>query len=154
MRIIKLGLISFVFLFAIVTLISLLFPSHIRISKAINLPNKHDSIFPLVKAEARWHPAYQDSASSNQIKRLHKTIIEQTDSTLVYTLQQPGKKNVISGWQIYGKPSSDSLTLQWYMDFQLSWYPWEKFSTLLYEHTYGTMMEKGLANLKKFLNNN
>jgi hypothetical protein len=37
------------------------------------------------------------------------------------------------------------------MDFRLSWYPWEKFSSLFYEKTYGTMMETGLLNFKKRL---
>jgi hypothetical protein len=37
------------------------------------------------------------------------------------------------------------------MDFRLSWYPWEKFSSLFYEKTYGAMMERGLNDLKKRL---
>jgi hypothetical protein len=37
------------------------------------------------------------------------------------------------------------------MDFQLAWYPWQKFSSLFYERTYGAMMERGLANFKKQL---
>ena len=151
MRIIKLGLISFIAIFIIILLISLLFPSQIRISRATNLPNKRDSIFSLLKNEKAWHPAYFDSASALKFKKLQKTSTQQTDSTLSYQLQQPGRKIVTNGWQLYGSSSSDSLTLQWYMDFKLSWYPWEKFSSLFYEKTYGTMMEKGLANLKKRL---
>lgn len=151
MRIIKLGLISFIAIFIIILLISLLFPSQIRISRATNLPNKRDSIFSLLKNEKAWHPAYFDSASALKFEKLQKTSTQQTDSTLSYQLQQPGRKIVTNGWQLYGSSSSDSLTLQWYMDFKLSWYPWEKFSSLFYEKTYGTMMEKGLANLKKRL---
>lgn len=151
MRVIKLGLISFVFIFIIVTLISLLIPSRIRISRATNLPNQRDSIFSLLKNEQLWHPAYRDSATSLQMSSLQKTITAQSDSTFVYTLQKQGRKPVTNGWQVYGKPSSDSLTLQWYMDFRLGWYPWEKFSSLFYERTYGAMMETGLANLKKLM---
>jgi hypothetical protein len=149
MRIIKLGLISFIVLFGIVTLISLLFPSHIRLSKATNLPNRRDSIFALLNNDASWHPAYTDT--SMKAARIQKKLLWQTDSTLVYQLQQGSKKAVTSGYELYGGPSSDSLTLQWYMDFQLSWYPWEKFSSLFYERTYGVMMEQGLLNLKKQL---
>jgi hypothetical protein len=151
MRIIKLGIISFVIIFGIITLISLLFPSHIRLSKATNVPNKRDSIFALLKNEKAWHPVYSDSASSVQMNQIQRTTVEQTDSTLIIQLQQPGRKPVINGWQIYGTPASDSLTIQWYMDFQLSWYPWEKFSSLFYERTYGAMMEQGLSNLKRVL---
>ncbi|HEV7332997.1 MAG TPA: hypothetical protein VGN63_18315 [Flavisolibacter sp.] len=149
MRIIKLGLISFCFLFLLITLISLLFPSQIRLSRATNLPNEKERIFSLLRKEETWHPAYQDSASSKAMAAMSRKTISQTDSTYVVQLQQEGRKPVVSGWQVYGTPQSDSLTLQWYMDFTLSWYPWEKFSSLFYERTYGTMMEKGLANLKE-----
>jgi len=151
MRIIKLGLISFVVIFGIITLISFLFPSLIRLSKAINLPNHRNNIFTLLKNESRWHPAYTDSASAISMSNMQRTMITETDSTLVMKLQQSGRKPVINCWQIYGTPTSDSLTLQWYMDFQLSWYPWEKFSSLFYERTYGAMMEQGLTNLRKQL---
>lgn len=149
MRIIKLGLISFVFIFIIVTLISLLIPSHIRISRATNLPNRRDSIFALLKAESAWHPAYLDSTASAEMKGLTKSLAEQNDSTLVYRLQQKGRVSVLSGWQVYGPPTADSATLQWRMDFDLGMWPWQKFSSLFFEHTYGAMMERGLANLKK-----
>lgn len=151
MRIIKLGLISIVAFFLLFTLISLMFPSQIRISRATNLPNQRDSIFTLLKNEPLWHPAYFDSTTRQQMQSLGKTLVEQTDSSLIYSLQQSGRKKMINAFKLYGTPSSDSLTLQWYMDFQLSWYPWEKFSSLFYEKTYGAMMETGLGNLKKRL---
>lgn len=149
MRIIKLGLLSFGFLFLLITLISLLFPSEIRLSRATNLPNNKPQIFSLLKNEEAWHPAYQDTASRKAITSMGRKTVSQTDSTFVIQLQQEGRKPVTSGWQVYGTPQSDSLTLQWYMDFTLSWYPWEKFSSLFYERTYGSMMEKGLANIKE-----
>ena len=151
MRIIKFGIISFVILFLLLTLISLLFPSHIRLSKATNLPNKRQAIFALLKNDTAWHPAYKDTATAKAFAGLQKRVVEQSDSTYVVQLQQPGRKPVISGWQLYGGLASDSLTLQWYMDFRLGWYPWQKFSSLFYERTYGAMMEKGLANLKEQL---
>lgn len=152
MRIIKLGLLSFGFLFVLIALISLLFPSHIRLSKATNLPNERQQIFALLKNDTAWHPAYRDTSTVKAFQALDKKIVEQTDSTLVEKLQQQGRKPVVSGWQLYGTPSSDSLTLQWYMDFELGWYPWQKFSSLFYERTYGDMMEKGLANIKQRFN--
>jgi hypothetical protein len=116
MRIIKLGLISFGFLFLLITLISLLFPSEIRLSRATNLPNNKPQIFSLLKKEETWHPAYQDSTSRKAITTMGRKTVSQTDSTFVIQLQQAGRKPVTSGWQVYGTPQSDSLTLQWYMD--------------------------------------
>ncbi|WP_121354428.1 SRPBCC family protein [Flavisolibacter nicotianae] len=151
MRIIKLGILSFVFLFVLMTLISLLIPSQIRLSKATNLPNNRQRIWAIVKTDTSWHPAYRDTATVKAFSVLQKTVVAQTDSTYVVQLLQPGRTPVTSGFQLYGKPESDSLTLQWYMDFRLGWYPWQKFSSLFYERTYGSMMEKGLANIKEQL---
>jgi hypothetical protein len=154
MRIIKLGIISFVVLFVIVTLISFLLPSHIRISKAINLPNKKDSILSLIANQdqwPRWHPAYANSTSAKEMAIIKKTYPEQTDSTYVIQLQLADRKPVVNGWQVFGSPTSDSLTLQWYMDFKLGWLPWQKFSSLFFEPTYGSLMQKGLTNIKMLL---
>lgn len=153
MRIIKLAFISFIAIFIIILLISFLFPSHIRISRATNLPNNRNAVFALLQNERSWHPAYADSAAAHKMTALEKMNKQQTDSTYSYQLQSPGKKAVTTGWQLYGLPTADSLTLQWYMDFQVRWYPWEKFGTLFYETTYGAMMERGLANFKKALRN-
>ena len=76
----------------------------------------------------------------------------QNDSEVVMRLQQTGKPGVINGWKIYEHLQVDSLTLQWYMDFHLKWYPWKKFGSLFYENTYGAMMEKGLENIKTLSN--
>lgn len=151
MRALKLGLLSFAFLFGLITLISLLIPSHIRLSKAINLPNRKEQIFSLLKNDSAWSPAYKDTAAAKTFAHLQKKLLEQTDTTYVMQWQQPGRQPVVSGFQLYGKPAADSLTLQWYMDFRLGWYPWQKFSSLFYENTYGVFMEKGLASLKQQL---
>jgi hypothetical protein len=148
MRIIKLGLISLFILFLLITLISLLIPSRIRLSKATNLPNRRAQIFALLQNDTGWHPAYSDTASAQFFASMNKQVIEQTDSTFVLRLQQEGRQPVTSGWQLYGTNATDSLTLQWYMDFRLGWYPWQKFSSMFYERTYGAMMEQGLINLK------
>ena len=151
MRALKLGLLSLFFLALLVTLISLLFPSHVRLSRATNVPNERQQIFALLQRDSLWHPAFLDTSSQKNFSALAKKTLVKTDSTYVVQLQQEGRKPVVSGWEIYGKPTADSLTLQWYMDFKFRWYPWEKFSSLFYEQTYGVMMEKGLANLKQHL---
>jgi hypothetical protein len=150
MRLIKLVILSFVFLFLVVTAISLLIPSHIRISKATNIGHTKDSIFALIKDEGRWsqwHPAFMND-TLHRMAAIQVRPVLQSDSEVVFQLQQPKKRPVINGWKIY-HTSADSLTLQWYMDFHLHWYPWEKFGSLFYENTYGVMMEQGLTNLKR-----
>lgn len=150
MRIIKLIILSFIVLFLVVTAISLLIPSHIRLSKATNIGPSKDSIFALIKEENRWpqwHPAFRND-SLRRAAGIQVKPVEQNDSELVFQVQQPGRRPVVNGWKVY-TTSPDSLTLQWYMDFHLKWYPWEKFGSLFYENTYGVMMEQGLSNLKQ-----
>ena len=62
-----------------------------------------------------------------------------------------GKKKIISGWKTISYPHTDSTTLQWYMDFHLRWYPWEKMASLLFEQSYGPKMEQGLNNIKNLV---
>lgn len=151
MRLIKLALLSIVFLFIVVTAISLLIPSHIRISKAVNIHAEKDSVMALVSDTANWklwHPAFIRSDSTPVFPAVHIVGRSQNDSETVLRLQQSGKPEVTNGWRIYNHPEVDSLTLQWYMDFHLKWYPWRKFASLFYENTYGVMMEQGLQNIR------
>jgi hypothetical protein len=149
LRFIKLALISFILLFLVATGVSLMIPSQVRISKATNIASSPDSILAPVKDQQRWaswHPAYMNADSFPVIH--FKTLVE-NDSVYELSMQQGEKTPVISGWHVYRHGGSDSLTLQWYMDFRLKWYPWQKFSSLFFESTYGAMMEKGLSNLKE-----
>ncbi len=151
MRIIKLAVISFVFLFLLITIISLFIPSHIRISKAINIKAEKDSLFALIADTGKWHlwhPAYQRTIINTVENKIKITPLIDSDSLIAMQLNLPEKKSFKSSWQVY-QLQDDSLTLRWFMDFNLNWYPWHKFSSLLYEDKYGTMMQNGLSNLKE-----
>ncbi len=152
MRLIKLALISIVILFAMATLFSLLIPSDIRISKAINVSATRDSVLQLVGNRDRWkewHPAYRPGDSTRNFARIKFNTITQNDSSVVMELSQGDKDPVINGWNVYEYEGVDSVTVQWYMDFHLEWYPWQKMGSLFYENTYGIMMQEGLDQLKK-----
>ena len=152
MRLIKLALISIVILFAMATLFSLQIPSDIRISKAINVSATRDSVLQLVGNRERWkewHPAFKPGDSTRNFARITFNTITQNDSSVVMELSQGDKDPVINGWNVYEYEGVDSVTVQWYMDFHLEWYPWQKMGSLFYENTYGIMMQEGLDQLKK-----
>ena len=149
-KLFRLAALSIVFLFVIATAISLMIPQHIRISRAINIFGTKDSIFSLIRDTGKWkewHPAFMPSDQQKRIPLTHVALSSSSDSSLVVKLWQDQKKPVVNGWQIY-HVSADSLTLQWYMDFQLKWYPWQKFGSLFFESTYGILMEQGLVNIR------
>ena len=154
MHVIRLGIISFFVFFGVVTAISLLVPSHIRLSKAINIAAPGDSILAMIKDTAQWHewhPGFQQLGlePTLQQNKLSLKKVAISDTLVSYSLQQPSKSSVINTWQLHEVAQADSITLQWFMDFKLKWYPWQKFSSLFYESTYGKLMEKGLNNIKK-----
>jgi hypothetical protein len=153
MRLLKLALLSFLVFFALITAMSLLVPAHVRISKAVNIADSANRIFFLINNKDQWrlwHPAFQMQHSDSLLQQHNITItpVVKTDSLVTVNWQQDKKPPVRNSWQVHRFQASDSVTLQWYMDFQLQWYPWEKFSSLFYEKTYGVMMEQGLQHIK------
>ena len=155
MRLIKLAFLSFIVLFGILTAMSLLIPGRVRISRAINLKTFEDSLMHLVghtEQWQRWHPAFEGNVAPSKIladNGISLSTLVANDSLVQMQWQQEGRRPVIHAWALHRYPHTDSLTLQWYMDFRLRWYPWQKFSSLFYEGTYGKMMENGLMNLEK-----
>lgn len=149
MRLIKLAVISFVILFIIITLFSLLIPSNVRVSRAINIASDQNKLLGLLKNKeqwSQWHPVYMNDSTSQMVQTKFVSV---TDTLVVTEWQQGNKQPISNGWHLHTTPNADSLTLQWYMDFKLQWYPWKKFESLFFDKVYGTMMQEGLQNVKE-----
>jgi hypothetical protein len=164
MRIFRFIIISLLVIFFITTIISLFIPSHVRIYKAIQINSSKDSVMKQLSEVSHWKNWYPGADSSkffyenNSIKGLildehNKQYIiitgrKQDEVTAEFVL--PNKK-IPTGWLIATNPGANSCTIQWYMDFHLRWYPWEKFSSLVFERVYHPQLQQGLDNLKRFL---
>lgn len=163
MRFIKLGLISIVFFFLLLTAFSLLLPSQTNISRAIDINASADQVYNYVNDISKWKTWYADYDSS-KASFYSKTIgkgasltMYKTTVTLRETL--PGKIKVV--WQtgenkpvegefnFFAKDSGAPTTLQWNVIQKVKWYPWEKFASIVSHKTIGPFMEKSLENLKK-----
>jgi len=163
LRIIKLGFISLIVFSLIITGFSLFIPSHIRISKAIDINAPQDSVMNQLANAAnwkKWYPGADTSAffiEDGAIKGIQTTesagliITGTTDSTVTAVITGNNTKKGESGWNLFDAGRPNTVTVQWYMDFHLRWYPWEKFSSLLLEKRYGPVMETGLDKLKNLL---
>jgi hypothetical protein len=161
MRVIKLAILSFIFLFLLVTIISLFIPGHITISKATNIIADDTVVYTYIKDLPKWrqwHPALKNipenefqilKDSSISIRGTTIRIAEIKKDELVTEMKTDNGRPILSGFKIIRHQQGDSATLQSYMDFKLRWYPWEKFRSLFYENIYGTQMEQGLRNLKE-----
>jgi len=161
MRVIKLAIISFLFLFLLVTIISLFIPGKIRISKATNIAAADKIVYTYIETLPQWKQWYPSlknipenefhvlKDSSISIRGTTIRITERKEGELVTEMKTDKGRPVISGFKMIRHQQGDSSTLQWYMDFKLRWYPWEKFKSLFYENIYGVQMEQGLNNLKQ-----
>lgn len=151
MRLLKLAIISIIILFGILTCISLIIPSHIRLVKIIAIKPERDSIFSLIKNKNKWplwHPSFLNGERREMLSKIELNLLAEKDSVLLMQWMQKGKRPLDMGWQLL---ATDDIyvTLQWHINFRLSWYPWEKIGSLFYENNYGAMMEQGLLNIKK-----
>ena len=81
-------------------------------------------------------------------KKRYIVITGKKDDEITAEYRLPGKK-IPTGWLIAADNSS--VTIQWYMDFHLRWYPWQKFSSLMFERVYHPQLQQGLDNLKRYL---
>lgn len=77
------------------------------------------------------------------------SVVQRKADELVTEMSTQKGRPIESSLRLIHHPNNDSATLQWYMQFKLRWYPWEKFKSLFYENIYGVQMEQGLANLKE-----
>ena len=167
MRLIKLALLSFVFLFLLITGFSLFIPSTVRISRATGIMAPKEVIMKQVAEPGNWKnwfplngPA-EPMYVNGEIKGIIMDTVKQrgllltgSNDTAVWAVNAgPDAKNITSGWNIHQGNTPGDVTVQWWMDFKLRWYPWEKFASLLFEKQYGTQMEEGLSRLKNFTEN-
>ena len=164
MRVIKLAILSFIFLFLLVTTISLFIPSHIRISRATDINSTKQEVMGFISDPLKWKEWYPGADSLDIIYIEGKPMGILLDSSgliglsiftindSVVTVGEVGMsatQRMEMGWKVLSGGNENNVVTQWYMDFKLRWYPWEKFKSLFFENIYGAHMERGLANLKE-----
>ena len=144
-RIFKLGIISLIVIFIILYLISLLIPSTVRISRAINIESDKKNIYPLLADTVNWK-------NWNEVKNdLIGVQLISADSNLIHTRWTYGDRSINGFYRL--EKISDVTVVQWYFEFNLKWYPWEKFGSITFEKQFGPPMESSLIKLKNLVTN-
>jgi len=164
MRIARFIIISVVVLFIIITIISLFIPSNVRISRGIQISSSKDSVMSQISEVANWKNWYPGADTlqfyyqNNTIKglvlderKMRYLVIRAKKSDEITAEYVLTNKKIPTGWLMVANAESNSVTIQWYMDFHLHWYPWEKFSSFMFEKVYHPQLQQGLDNLKRFL---
>jgi hypothetical protein len=145
MRIVKLGIISFVAFFILLYLMSLLIPSHVRISRAININKNRAEIFPYLADTVQWKKWNEMNTGKIDVQ------IKRAEPQLIETKWTYNGREILSSFRL--EESSGVSVVQWYFDFELQWYPWEKFGSITFDKQFGFPMETSLNNLKKLIEN-
>src|SRR5688572_15714087 len=121
MNVLKLGLISFVILFLLVTGISLFIPSHVRVSRAINMSANKDAVINQIKNPATWRNWYPglDTAQLYYEAGVAKGVtITNPKANIIITKEsadeivaefRSNRRPVINGWKAIEHANTDSL---------------------------------------------
>lgn len=163
MRVIKLGIISLIVFSVIVYLFSLIIPSHVRISRAVTIYKSKIDIANYVSDLRTWKNwnnmiLKQDSTGGAFEKDSYKgtnltvNLRSVAPDSVITTWQYANSKPVNSGFYLV-QSLSDTTVAQWYFDFHLKWYPWEKFGSIIFDQELGPPMEKSLSDLKTLMEN-
>jgi Polyketide cyclase / dehydrase and lipid transport len=167
MRILKLVLASFFILFAIVTGIGLLFPSTVKVSRAVNISAPYDTVYKYLN-DAKYWKLWMDGADSSTIVFLSAktegtgTVVKIGTGGEV-TITRSAADSIFSNWKggdasiqhsvftLMKDATNNVTTTQWSFEQQLNWYPWERFGSMANDKILGPVMEQSLDKLKIIL---
>jgi uncharacterized membrane protein len=158
MRFIKLAIISAAVFFLLGTALSLLLPSNVIVSRAIDLHAPADSVHAYISRVDNWQYWIQN-ADSSEIKTDHRNHVQINTTSI--TILSANKEKIETEWKVgEGTPmkgdfnfitqeNANYFTLHWSFNYHVKWYPWEKFASILSDKALGPFMETSLDKLKK-----
>lgn len=168
MKLVKLAVISVVVLFTIATLIGILLPSTVVVSRAVDIPQQKSRVLPEVNDLRRW-PGWIEGIKDNGFKlttpqgtgvgagafvngnNIRITGISDTAVLTAWT----GKSGFIqeSAMNLITDPMGTITTVHWSFTQHIKWYPWERLGSMMNDKILGPVMEKSLANLQEKVKN-
>lgn len=159
MKLLKLGLISLVLLFALATAIGALLPSKVLVSRAVNIKVPAEKIQEEIKDINHWknwvdgmNDATVRIRSSQEaaIGKSEVRITQVSDTMVVSEWISPQQKKQISTIRLLYQPQQAVTIVQWQFEQSVGWLPWEKLGSMMNDKILGPMMEKNLEQLRQF----
>lgn len=175
MRFIKAFIFGIVGLFGIITLLSLLIPSNVRVSRTtvINFTSKDQLLQQTadLKNWQHWHPMFKAgvaiinygtvSAGKNAAcdiiyngKTTHLVINNTDTASVEFSLQSPSENDVQNAIAFIPMPSANDTRVEWRANTKMHWYPWEKFYAIFIDKLTGPGYDVALKGLKEFMESN
>jgi Polyketide cyclase / dehydrase and lipid transport len=171
MRLFKAFIIGLTGLFIFITLLSLLIPSKIRVTKAIAIHAGADKVFAQVsnlQNWKNWQPVFRrDSAAivfgrdnagnvnsiewESKGKKNKFLITSIKDNAVTASLQRERETEVLNTITILPVAEQNQVQVEWNALIKLKWYPWEKFYGIFIEKVTGQGYEDALNSLKTYV---
>ena len=163
-KLLKLGLISWVVLFIVVTGIGLLFPGYIRVSRTVNVNAAADSVRLYVNDLSKLKLWIEggDSAVFVVLSRETKgagakikmgsyevSLISSTKDSVNAYWKGDHSNPMTSTFLILADTTKHASVVSWTFTQHIPWYPWERLSSMMNDKILGTPMDLSLSNLKK-----
>ncbi|HTN07734.1 hypothetical protein [Agriterribacter sp.] len=170
MRLLKQAVIGLIAFSMILLFFSFLLPSKIRVSKSVLVHASHDSVMAALLHMERWkqwNPILQDSTAKYSIpspRRIdwvsadgvpNSIQLEQyAHDSIIVIIRSKNKQVFSSGFTVVSHQQDSLLTkVEWWINEDIKWYPWEKFYGLFAESFRETYMDNNLQLFKHYIEN-
>lgn len=143
MKLLKLAFISVIVFSIFFYLFSLLFPSQVFVTRAINIHAPLNRAYAHVstrEAMMKWNPYVQSDSMGRFI------ILKETGNSIEYDLQLSSHKE--SGNITVRAIAPDSCEVRW-TQWKRARYPWQKFTLFFQDKIFAPYFESGLMKLKE-----
>lgn len=154
-------------LFLVMTALSLLFPSHLRVMRAVNVGAPRARVLSAIgdlRAWTEWNVFVRSTALANKTwsapsagagawlhsdqMSIRESAADSDGVSLDWDLK--GGKRFPGGMSVL-QSYPDSITVQWWFDLTFRWYPWEKLGLFVYDRKLGPAMQESLDSLKRYV---
>lgn len=156
-------LISIVVFGGLIFLISLLFPSTVRISRAINIGARKEAVQEKIGDLRRW-AQWNDLVTTENLTKISYTDSSFSSDQVKVSVLFSSPDSIQTTWKnkdrtTYGtfhllQITPDTTVVHWFFEIKPRVYPWEKFGSLVLEDRLGQPMETALMKLKKMVEDN
>jgi hypothetical protein len=167
MQFIRFFLLALISLFIVMTALSLLFPSHLRVMRAVNVAAPRARVLGAIgdlRAWAEWNEFVRSTPLANKTwstpsagvgawmhsdqMSIREAAADSDGISLDWDLK--GGKRFPGGMSVL-QSYPDTISVQWWFDLTFRWYPWEKLGLFVYDRKLGPAMEESLAGLKRYV---
>ena len=175
MRFIKAFLFGITGLFIVITLLTLLITSNVRVSRATVINNTSiDKIYQQIvdlKNWKNWHPIFKTGAAVINFtnttvgknaacdivynnKTTHLLITNIDTASVKFTLQSTGENYIENSINFTQLNAAKDIRVEWRALTKLHWYPWEKIYAIFIDKISGPGYDAALNGLKDFIEKN